>query len=864
MLLLLFSITEIRSKPEGLSYRIEEGMFREVSYKDVDFPLVVEPYILWMRDFEDVFSFDEVLEGFDGWSKYGGGNMRVEKTEYGVNITALDYSYRYLILSSPKIGEVGGTYLLTVELATSVGIIGLNDGFRVIVNVSFGGEVNGGESFEINGTSVDWTRFSYLLEIPPAVDWVRILFQIRSPPRSYFSGGDWIALRDLRLISLSEEAIWRPLALRETSEGFKGNIGGLDTTLILSKGDDYIDYILILEGEGAQPKALELAVAMPIQLENWTWWDDFYHRREITEGRYSRIQNSLISGGYLPISTYPISAVTTDRTTVGWSIDLEHPVVYRFEATATDGLRCIYSLGVVGNFRYVLSGRIYFLDTKNGFRKVFERLYMEHSNWFTTERVMQKSEWEYSKFGVHAVQASFQYPETSKIASQVWKPYNVHIAQYILPWEFEPETNRSINEAPPDYWEIWEITEREAEKEDKGGRWLMARGVLDNAPTGQKGERIIAQILRGPGWRPDIWVPRIPINPDPSLEGTTAWNYTLAILERAINNLDGYGIKLDGVELDNFMRRMQILEHRIYNKNYVLTYDPNTFLPVTHLMSPSVEYLKLLRSWVDTYLEDGWLTANFVTEGISNFGVIYLDGIPFECSPNGFNWGPDLTYRRAIAGRKKVYMYIVDRVFATQGDFTEKDWELFNEYVETAVFYGFYPLFKPEVYLNEKFLETFGKRLSEAVGVVETLDNAGWKILPNVESNVPCERFGDMPLYITLRNFREEEVECMLEVSKEEIGISGDIEIRELFHGLDLEVERDVAKIEIRCQLPPGWTAVIEISGRSGETTTSTTSRSNTENRGKASGNTIILIVALVVLLTTLLILFSMKIITRK
>ena len=132
------------------------------------------------------------------------------------------------------------------------------------------------------------------------------------------------------------------------------------------------------------------------------------------------------------------------------------------------------------------------------------------------------------------------------------------------------------------------------------------------------------------------------MNPDPDLPGYNVWNYTVDLLSLALENARTYGLTIDGVELDNFMARSGCLDLRreaIEALDWNLDYDPNTFKPAVHLSYAAIEYLAKLKKWMEKQMPGSGLTGNFVAEGYTNYGIPYLDALPFECSPEGFNWG---------------------------------------------------------------------------------------------------------------------------------------------------------------------------------------------------------------------------------
>jgi len=188
------------------------------------------------------------------------------------------------------------------------------------------------------------------------------------------------------------------------------------------------------------------------------------------------------------------------------------------------------------------------------------------------------------------------------------------------------------------------------------------------------------------------------MNPDPDIPGYNVWNYTMDLMKIALENAGKYGLTIDGIELDNFMGRTGCLDLRreaIEALDWNLVYDPNTFKPAVHLSYAAVEYLARLKMWMKEYMPGTGLTGNFIAEGYTNFGIPYLDALPFECSHKGFNWGDEeLLYRRVMSGNRIA-------IGVATWSIVEKP-ELIEEFIDTLLFYGMLSVYVQKAILNRK------------------------------------------------------------------------------------------------------------------------------------------------------------------
>ena len=596
----------------------------------------------------------------------------------------------------------------------------------------------------------------------------------------------WLYVETPFLAELSGEALWSRVNLTLSQAGseleeYSGVWRELKFTLRVEGGGTWSKASLTVENLKKEGRALNIALVVPLDGEDWYLWIDPRTKLPLNGEMYSRTLNSLVSGGYLPTSLYPLAAVMKGNRTIGLAVPLNTPAICTFGYVPGMGFIVSYPVGLTGagtkHARAELAAEMYVAEG-GGMREVMALYVGRHEEWFTSSvEFPSEAGWELSRYGVAFFQGSFQYPAMARWAAENLKGKGVYLAQYILPWEYEPVTGVPVDSPPPSYWYVMSrVKTASAEKTSQG---IKALASLYSTPVDENGYKVVASLLRGPGWRPEEWVPRIPMNTDPDLPGYNAWNYTVDILTSALSNAEKYGFTINGVELDNFMARGGTVDPReeaIEALDWNLVYDPNTFKPAVHLSYAAVEYLARLREWIDENIPGGGLTGNYVAEGYTSFGLPYLDALPFECSPDGFNWGDvELLYRRFAAGKKHV-TGVATRSVVKKPEYVE-------EFIDTLLFYGMLPVLREENYADPQIMSTYGEKLAKAAEVYRQLYTAGWRPITKATSpNLLVERFGDWPtLYITVYNPHNEPkpLKVRVEVPVEQVSLTvvwGDVE----------------------------------------------------------------------------------------
>ena len=714
--------------------------------------------LVWVRDLTDVLNGTDLLANVSWRGVFSDPTIVASISGRGMRISA-DGRGKCVLLSErvPVKGDL--PYYLTLVISSSSGLVGEPAAPNLIVGVRWldpSGSLITIDEFRVKGSAPLGRRFTAEIKAPPGARYAEAgIVAVSAHERPQVS----LIIHEVRLISPPAEAVWRPLNLSRVGGYHVAYWNDLHFQLSIEEGE-VCRMNLTVSNFSPSSRAVEVALAIP---PGPGYWDD----DPLPDDDGPSITNALY-WGYMPVSLYPIAVMSDGSRGIAISVPLDWPVVFRhFHDFRGFGTSFKLGLTQAGDLHAVASVSVELFGASS-FRDAILKYYSLHPEWFSPKANMtrRKADWPYSRYGVWFSQVSALTPRSADIAANL-REKGVHIVQYVLPWEFEPSANRSVNEPPPSYWEFIEAV-KNLSKLNTTKQGYKARMALQVGARDERGMLQVARVLRGPNWRPEDWVASVPVNPDPGLPGYNAWSYTADVLRRALSLLRERGSSLDGVELDNFMERsrgVDMSEKAIKSLSFPLTYDTNTFRPAVHLSTAAVRYLQILRDWMSSEM-GGTLTGNFVSEGMASFGAIYLDALPFECSPTGFNWGDgNLSYRRFIAGRKPVVAVLT----ADLDPLNPEDLELIEEFINKSVFYGFLPTAKWDVVNGKAYERVLGEKLEKTADVVYELMSAGWEPVTGVtvEGDVRVERFGSSDPYLTVMNPSDSWTEANVTLQRE-------------------------------------------------------------------------------------------------
>ncbi len=754
--------------------------------------------LIWIRDLTGILNGTDLLSGAEWIEVLSEPGVRVNASDGGMRISVEGVG-RSILLSQRVEIEGGRTYYLTLVVSSSSGLVGEPAAPNLIVGVRWfdsSGSLITVDEYRIRGSAPRGRRFTVEVVAPPRARYAEVGLVAASarnrPPVS-------LTLSEIRLISPPEEAEWHPLNLSRVDGYYVSYWCEMHFQVSITEGMASSSRVnLTVTNFSPSPRAVEVAISLPAPA-GWRWEDDPF-----PDDDGPSVTNALY-WGYMPVSLFPLAVMSDGREGLAVAVPLDRPVVFQHFRDSR-GFGTSFRLGLTpAGTQHSLASVSLEVFAAASFREAFSRYYSLHPAWFTPRVDMERrdADWPYSRYGVWFSQVNVLTPSSADIAAEL-RRRGVHIAQYVVPWEFGPSANRTVDEPAPSYWEFLEAVENLSKmKTTKQG--YKARMTLQVGARDENGMLQVARVLRGPSWKPREWVASLPVNPDPDLPGYNAWNYTLDVLRRAMSLLGNRGSPLDGVELDSFMERsrgVDLAEGAIGRLRFSLTHDPNTLRPAVHLSSAAVEYLQRLREWVSNEI-NGTLTGNFVSEGMASFGAIYLDALPFECSPKGFNWGEgNLSYRRFVAGRKPVIAVLTSNLDPRNPE----DLRLLDEFINLSVFYGFLPTAKWDVVDGKSFEEVLGEKLEGTADVVYSLVEAGWHPVTGVtvEGDVRVERFGSEIVYLTVWNPSSSRTRANLTLPME-----WNVSSVEVVWGT-CEAEL-IGDARLSASLPPGGVAVLRL-----------------------------------------------------
>ncbi|RLE81075.1 MAG: hypothetical protein DRJ52_04960 [Thermoprotei archaeon] len=754
----------------------------EVLGKEVE---VASAPVLWVREYTHVLDQRNILVLEPKVVK---GSCDLSVSENSVNATLLKKGSAVIRLGKCSIKE-NAKYLVSGLFTASNGFLDISGGPVAELWVRWrlkGGDYVVSRVLVLTGSVPVAKRFSNFTWAPAGVESAELYLTVSSP-----LGDVWVYVESPILVEAPPEAYWRPIKLNESEKGvYVGELNGVQYFLKIVELDRITAVEISVENKKPYTRALDLGFFIKVENKGWRIWIDPRTSVPLRDTSiHARVVNSLVSGGFLPTSLYPLSAISNSNMTLGIAVPLTTPALHVFTYFPETGFGVYFPLGLTeaGTKHCRAAVRLELYGTKGeyGLRGIIEEYYRVHSEWFTPSIELSLEKMSYSEYGLGFEQGWFESKKKAEYGRKLAEK-GFYLAEYILPWEYEPETGISITSPPPSYWQVLDTL-----LEERTGRIKYKAIAASTAcPRDSEGHIVIASLLRGPNYRPDEWVPRIPMNPDPDISGYNVWNYTLDVLKAALNTTKQYGYSISGVELDNFMARTGCLDFRkeaVEALDHSLVYDPNTFKPAVHLSYAAVEYLKALRRWVSENIPGGGVTGNFVAEGYTNFGLPYLDALPFECSPR-FNWGDkELLYRRFAAGYKPVIGFLAYRGSKA---------EILGEYVETLLFYGILPTLKSE---DRELLKENLYLFNKSLEICKRLQRAGWKPVTMARAKgLLVERYGDWPeVYITVFNPGPSPRKVVVEVDRRAVGNSTKVSAKAIWGKISVKVIVEESKIVV-------------------------------------------------------------------
>ena len=833
---------------DGLELTLNENGFIESIKIDENEIASKASQAFWIRDFTPDYEIKNLVynpsfendtdnDGIaDGWTPYSiSGEMDISLDEqifHSGNKSLRMFSYsasksnQMAYISSPMLVKECVEYCLSVFVMNDFGFLEdwwTTSMYAYCIFYDDQGNKISQEEMQIHHTVNSWKQFSKIFISPENAEEAKIMLFFSGPKENTAPGMEkstaWFD--DICLYEMPEKTKMKAIEGIMKEEGnklvYEGSFDGLDFIANYESRGSYIE--INGEIEGNEEKALDIYFLSPIDAEEWRWWDDIRNWREIEDGLYEMVVNADESS-YLPLSSYPVSAITND---VGLSIaiPLSKPRIFRIfydDNIKKFGISFSFGFSPLTKFKKVnFTIYLYKCDAEWGFRSALDRYYKFFPEYFdkSIDLKFMNSTGELADFGVRFVQGHFYYDNYAKYLPKL-NENNIYACEYTLPSEFEPHSLQSIMEPSPNYEEFLDLINYYAENGSYFVK-MKARGAKNSTIFDINGDAILADIVRGPDWAPDVWIGEFPLNTDPDL-----LNFNMAdammemLIKPAFENAEKYGAVLNGVELDSFMKKSRYIdmnESRFSYTEIPLTYNSNNFKPGIHAMATMIEYLQYLSEWLNENEAHAKITGNCVERGVASFGFPFLAALPFEMN-SLTNWNfndVELNYRRSMAYHRFVMAFQCGKMWDENGRIIMS---YVHDYINESIFYGIYPIMKGDFFTNCNY-ETARPVYKKIIPILDELFLAEWEPITYAKANeeIWVERFGNGSIvYITVRNNDSISKEYELIVEAKKLGIERNIHIMEMLSNANISYEYKNGNISIHDSIKAKETKIFKIS----------------------------------------------------
>ncbi|HDN51077.1 MAG TPA: hypothetical protein ENG06_04810, partial [Thermoplasmatales archaeon] len=806
----------------------------------------------WIRDFTPDYEAENLIfnPGFeidsdgdgmaDGWTAYAlQGEINISLDEQNVHLGNKSLKMfapsaatpNEMACLSSSIDVEGGTeYCLSLCAMNDFGFLNwwtLSMYAYCIFYDSQGNEI-GQEEMEIHHTVHSWKQFSKMFISPSEAKEAKISLVFKGPKDMTVPGaGESTAwFDDVSLYEMPEKtkmkAIEGNLKDEQNKLIYEGNFNGLDFVSSYESKGNYMEINGEIKGDGTE-KAIDVYFLLPVDAIQWKWWDDMRNWQQIDNGLYEMVVNADESS-YLPLSPYPISAITNEDVGLSIATPLSEPRIFRIFYDASlkaFGISFSFGLSPLTTFNSAnFTIYLYRCDAEWGFRSALDRYYTFFPGYFncSIDLKFMNCTGELVDFGIRAVQGHFHNENQAKLLPG-YNENNVYTTEYTLPTQFEPKSLQGIYEPSPDYEGFMDLIDYYA----KNGSYFIkmkAQAAKNSTMSDMNGDIILGSIIRGPNWAPDTWVGRIPLNTDPELPGFNIATMMLQTIQLAFENAEKYQATLNGVEIDNFMKMCRYIdanESRFQYADFPLVYSPNNFEPGIHDMSSMVEYLKYLSEWLDKNEPGTKITGNCIEMGVASFGFPYLAGLPFEMgSLTGWNFNDiELNYRRSMAYHKMVSAHQCSKMYDEHGNVIMP---YVYEFINESMFYGIHPIMKDDFFENSNY-EIARPIYKKITPIVDELFLAGWEPVTYARTTggIWIERFGDGSnvYYFTVRNNGSATIGYDITIEGEKLRIMEDVNIMEMLSNANISYEYNNGNIIIHDTIGAKETKIFKISNAS-------------------------------------------------
>jgi len=295
IIVLALSLPLEASSPPSIYLTISpDGVVRGITLNGQEVPVILNGSIIWIR---------ELTHSLEGANLLGGKGWRVLSKDRGFDVTLnpLEVTInsskgKIILLSEPIEIDSERRYLLSLVANSSNGFIGPSASPKLSMGVRC-------------------KRFSVELKPPSAAEYAEVGLIVGSLPNTDPPMMITLTFDSVEFREMPEEAEWQPVRLRTYQDNpliLKGEWRNISLNLVLKYDELGLEAELSLDNELHVDRAIDVGIFLPLNATRWTWWYDLRRSETIGNEDLSNTVNSLVSGGYLPISLLPVASIDKD------------------------------------------------------------------------------------------------------------------------------------------------------------------------------------------------------------------------------------------------------------------------------------------------------------------------------------------------------------------------------------------------------------------------------------------------------------------------------------------------------------------------------------------------------------------------
>lgn len=545
--------------------------------------------------------------------------------------------------------------------------------------------------------------------------------------------------------------------------------------------ENFIEINGELNALSAQPSALTLKVLLPLNGNNWVWFQGLEAHKEMQKGipYFDTISvstafppdgafngNTLSEGGYEDavgqgsMSYYPLCAIALDGKGKALGIDMNLPLVYRLGSEKEQGLFAEFDIAT-SPLTEKFPNRAFFklcsfdFNAQWGMRSALENYYaiypevfakrvIHEGIWLPFTSLRSIRNWEDFGFAFHETAwNNYDVKDGVKVPNIVSdKGTSVLSFQYTEPWDIQlPIASKNMTYAAVVADDFIPLEHRE---------------YLTKSATWDKNARWQTRRLETP-WFDAGWAVSITTNCDPDLPGFNRYQYVVQDEIKPAVKLNVDGIYFDSMEW-NWHHDLNYNHNHFAFTDFPLTFSKNVGRPAIWNFTSEFEMMKRI---ADQMHLQGKLTMGN-GHGWNPFAAANLDlfGAELNWYYTGDHNTTALDFKRAISYRKPIVFLLNEGLNDTA--FTNAPYNGYKIYFEKLLAYGFFPSFFSVDASNDPYwqdsvkIENGRPYFKKYIPIIRKIAAAGWEPVTFAHCNnkdLRIERFGKPGnLYFTVHN----------------------------------------------------------------------------------------------------------------